>query len=156
MFAIIKIGGKQYKVAKGDKLEVEKVDAKEGGSFKIDKVLLINDSGVKIGTPLIEGAYVEAKVASHQKGDKVIIYKMKSKKRYRRKTGHRQSLTTIEILDIKATGGAAHKAKEATVEAKPETKSEAKPEAKALPPSGTKKPAAKKAPVKKLAKAKKE
>lgn len=141
MFAIIKIGGKQYKVAKGDKLEVEKVDAKEGGSFKIEKVLLINDSGVKIGTPLLEGAYVEAKVASHQKGDKIVIFKMKSKKRYRRKTGHRQNFTTIEILDIKATGGTAHKAKEAIAEAKPEAKTPA-----------TKKPAVKKAPVKKVAK----
>ena len=143
MFAIIKIGGKQYKVEKGDKLDVEKVDAKEGESFKIEKVLLINDSGIKIGTPLLEGAYVDAKVVSHQRGEKIFIFKMKSKKRYRRRTGHRQSLTTIEILDIKATGGTTHKAEtaEAKAPATEEKKTPAvkKPAAKKLPHSGTKK-----------------
>ena len=106
MFAVIKTGGKQYKVEKGQILEIETMDEKEKKNIKIEKVLLINDGGsVRIGTPLIEGAYVEAKVNEHVKGDKVRVYKMKAKKRYQKTQGHRQNYFQIEILDIK-TGGA--------------------------------------------------
>lgn len=104
MFAIIKTGGKQYKVAKGDKLDVEKIDQKEGSTIEITKVLLVNDeNGIKIGTPLVEGAVVTAKVAKHYKGEKIIIFQMKSKNRFEKTRGHRQTLTTLEITDIKVS-----------------------------------------------------
>lgn len=106
MFAIIKTGGKQYKVEKGTKLDIERIKKKEGESFNLDQVLLISDkTATKIGTPFVEGAYVIAKIITHKRGEKVKIFKMKAKKRYRRTQGHRQELTTIEITDIKASGG---------------------------------------------------
>lgn len=102
MFAVIKTGGKQYKVEKGATLSVEKIDAKEGSTVKIDKVLLISDKDkVEVGTPLVEGAYVEAKLVSADKGDKIRVFKMKAKKRYQKTQGHRQDLSRIEITDIK-------------------------------------------------------
>lgn len=108
MFAIIKTGGKQYKVEKGTKLDIERIEKKEGESFNLNQVLLISDkTATKIGTPFVEGAYVIAKIIAHKRGEKVKIFKMKAKKRYRRTKGHRQELTTIEITDIKASGGTA-------------------------------------------------
>lgn len=102
MFAIIETGGKQYKVAKGDTLEVEKLDAEEGKAVKIDNVLLVSDNtGTKVGAPTVSGAYVNAKVVNHKRGDKIKVFKMKAKKRYQKTQGHRQSLTTIEVTDIK-------------------------------------------------------
>lgn len=108
MFAIIKTGGKQYKVEKGTKLDIERIEKKEGESFNLDQVLLISDkTATKIGTPFVEGAYAIAKLIAHKRGEKVKIFKMKAKKRYRKSQGHRQELTTIEITDIKASGGTA-------------------------------------------------
>ncbi|MFH1218724.1 MAG: 50S ribosomal protein L21 [Candidatus Peregrinibacteria bacterium] len=102
MFAIIETGGKQYKVAKGDKVDIEKLEGKDGASITFDKVLLISDKGkTKIGTPLVEKAKVEAKLVTQKKDDKTVVFKMKAKKRYQRTQGHRQSLTTVEITDIK-------------------------------------------------------
>ena len=101
MLAIIKTGGKQYIVHPGDKLKVEKLDKKEGESFSFPEVLLVEkNEKVEIGTPLVK-AEVLAKVLSHGKGDKVIVYKYKSKKRESRKIGHRQPYTEVEITGIK-------------------------------------------------------
>lgn len=106
MFAIIETGGKQYKIEKGNSLEIERIQGKEGETINLDNVLLISDTtATKIGTPMVEGAYAIAKILAHKRGDKVVIFKMRSKKRYQRKTGHRQELTVIEITDIKASGG---------------------------------------------------
>lgn len=101
MLAIIKTGGKQYLVKPGDKIKVEKLDKKEGENFSFTDVLLVEKSRkVEIGKPKV-GAEVEAKVLKHGKGDKVIVFKYKSKKRYSRKIGHRQPYTEVEITGIK-------------------------------------------------------
>ena len=101
MIAIIKTGGKQYIVQPGDKIKVEKIDKKEGESFSFSDVLLVgDDKKTEIGTPLLK-AEVLAKVLSHGKGDKVIVYKYKAKKRESRKIGHRQPYTEVEITGIK-------------------------------------------------------
>ncbi|MCX6723525.1 MAG: 50S ribosomal protein L21 [Candidatus Staskawiczbacteria bacterium] len=101
MLAIIKTGGKQYIVKPGDKLKVEKLDKKEGETFAFSEVLLVekNDK-VEIGAPFLK-AEVSAKILSHGKGDKIIVYKYKSKKRESRKIGHRQPYTEVEIMGIK-------------------------------------------------------
>ena len=101
MLAIIKTGGKQYLVQPGDKLKVEKLEKKEGEEFSFLDVLLVEkDNKVEIGTPMLK-AEVQAKVLSHGKGDKVIVFKYKPKKRESRKIGHRQPYTEIEIIGIK-------------------------------------------------------
>lgn len=101
MIAIIKTGGKQYIVKPGDKIKVEKLEKKEGEEFSFSDVLLVEKSDkVEIGTPLLK-AEVTAKVLSHGKGDKVIVYKYKPKKRESRKIGHRQPYTEVEIIGIK-------------------------------------------------------
>lgn len=100
------MSGTQFKVEKGLTFEVDKIDGKEGSTFKINNVLLLNDNGkIRIGKPLIEGAYVQAKLLTQSKGDKVLVYKMKAKKRYRRTRGFRPCISKIEILEISATGG---------------------------------------------------
>lgn len=102
MFAIIEAGGKQYKVAKGDTLDLEKIDAAEGSDITFQEVLLISDDKtVKIGTPILEGATVTAKVLSQKRAEKIVIMKKSPKKRTERKQGHRQELTVVEILEIK-------------------------------------------------------
>lgn len=104
MFAIIKTGGKQYKVEKGQTLDVEHLDVKEGAAHDINEVLLINDGkSTKVGTPLVKGAQVKTKIVAHKRGEKVTVFKMKPKKRYQKTQGHRQELTTIEITDIKSS-----------------------------------------------------
>ena len=109
MFAIVETGGTQYKVEKGMTLDVNRVEGKEGSSYKINKVLLINDKDVQVGTPVISGACVEAKIIAHKRDKKITVFKMKAKKRYQVKQGHRQDLTTIEITDIKTSGAKASK-----------------------------------------------
>ena len=102
IFAIIETGGKQYRVSPGQKIKVEKLDAKEGGSLVLDKVLLVAEGDdVKVGTPYIEGAKVETKVLRQGRGKKEIVFKYHSKTRYRKKKGHRQHFTELEILSIK-------------------------------------------------------
>ncbi len=102
MFAVIKTGGKQYKVAVGSKIKVEKLDAKENDKFVFSEVLMKGeDENVEIGAPFVEGASVEAKVIAHGKGDKIHIWKYKAKKRYQRRVGHRQMFTEVEITGIK-------------------------------------------------------
>lgn len=102
MLAIIKTGGKQYLIAPGDKIKIEKLDTPEGKEVFFNEVLMISDDkdDVKLGTPLIKGAKVKAKILEHGKAKKVIVFKYKSKKRYQRKKGHRQPYTKVEILDI--------------------------------------------------------
>ena len=120
MFAIVETGGTQFKVEKGTILDVNRVEGSEGDTYKITTVLLINDSDVKVGAPVVNGAYVEAKIVKHKRGEKIVVFKMKAKKRYQKTQGHRQSLTTVEITDIKASGG--KKAADAPTPAKKETK----------------------------------
>jgi large subunit ribosomal protein L21 len=101
MYAIIKTGGKQYKVAAGEKLKVEKLTADIGSEILIDQVLLVGaGDGVKVGTPLVSGASVKAKVLAHGRNDKVQIFKMRRRKHYQKHQGHRQSYTELEITGI--------------------------------------------------------
>ncbi|MEA1938019.1 MAG: 50S ribosomal protein L21 [Pseudomonadota bacterium] len=104
MFAVIKTGGKQYKVASGDIIRVEKIKAEAGESVTLDQVLMIGDGkSVTIGTPLVADANVTAKVVAQARGPKIIVFKKKRRKNYRRKNGHRQDLTILKIADIKAS-----------------------------------------------------
>lgn len=100
MYAVIETGGKQYKIQEGDKLRVEKLDAKVGDTVTFDKVLFIGGDDVKVGRPYVEGAKVQAKVLEQNKAKKVVVYKFKAKKNYRNKRGHRQPYTFIEIETI--------------------------------------------------------
>jgi large subunit ribosomal protein L21 len=99
--AIIETGGKQYLVAPKDKVTLEKLDAKEGDNVTFDKVLLItNDASVNIGKPYLANAKVVGKVLSQQRGKKLVVFKYRAKSRYRRKQGHRQAETVVEIESI--------------------------------------------------------
>jgi large subunit ribosomal protein L21 len=101
MYAVVKTGGKQYRVSPGDSVEVEKLPYEVGEQIELDQVLLVaNGSGTKIGQPLVEGAKVKATVTRQVKGRKVIVFKYHSSKRYRRKRGHRQHYTRLRIDDI--------------------------------------------------------
>ena len=100
-FAIIETGSKQYRVAVGQKIKVEKLNAEEGASFVFDKVLLIDDNeNTQTGIPYIDKATVEAKILGDGRAKKVIVFKFKPKKRYRKKAGHRQPYTEVEITKI--------------------------------------------------------
>ena len=101
MYAVITTGGKQYRVAAGEKLKIEQIPADIGAEIVLDQVLMVADGEkVALGTPLIAGASVKAKVVSQGRGDKVRIFKLRRRKHYRRSQGHRQSYTEIEILGI--------------------------------------------------------
>jgi large subunit ribosomal protein L21 len=101
MYAIVEIAGQQFKVEADRKIFVHRLDAEEGTSIDFEKVLLIdNDGKISIGAPVIDGAKVTAKVLSHLKGDKVIVFKKKRRKGYRKKNGHRQYFTQIQIESI--------------------------------------------------------
>ena len=103
MYAVIKTGGKQYKVAANDVILVEKIEAEPGSTISLDQVLMIGDgANVTIGQPLVSGATVAAEVVDQAKADKVIIFKKNRRHNYRRKRGHRQKLTALKITDIKA------------------------------------------------------
>jgi large subunit ribosomal protein L21 len=100
-YAVIKTGGKQYRVASGDTLTVEKIEGEAGAAISLKDVLMIGGTaGVKIGTPNVPGATVSAKIVEQTRGDKVIAFKKRRRKNSRRKRGHRQDLTTIEITGI--------------------------------------------------------
>ena len=102
MYAVIKTGGKQYRVAKGDKLKVEKLPADEGASVDFEDVLMVGDGeNVTIGSPRIDGGKVQAKVVAHGRGEKIEILKFRRRKHHQKRTGHRQDYTEIEITDIK-------------------------------------------------------
>jgi large subunit ribosomal protein L21 len=103
MLAIIKTGGKQYKVKVGDKIKIEKLEAKEGEAIKFDEVLLIADpegKEIKVGDPYLKDTAVEAKVLAQDRADKVMVIKFKNKVRYRRAYGHRQPFTKVEVTKI--------------------------------------------------------
>jgi large subunit ribosomal protein L21 len=101
MYAVFKTGGKQYRVEKGDKLRVEKVPGNVGDAVTFDQVLLVSGEGkLTLGRPLVGGAKVEAKVVEQGLGRKVVIFKFRRRKNYRRKTGHRQPFTALEITNI--------------------------------------------------------
>jgi large subunit ribosomal protein L21 len=101
MYAIVETGGKQYRVQSGDVIDVELLDAEEGSTVDLDRVLMLGGDGAQtVGSPTIDGAVVRAEVVGNVKGDKVIVFKYKPKVRYRRKTGHRQGYTRLRIADI--------------------------------------------------------
>ncbi len=103
MYAIIKTGGKQYKVAEGDVIMVEKLAAGEGEAVVFDQVLtVVNDADVKIGTPVVEGAKVTGKVEAQGKDKKILVFKYKAKSNYRKRQGHRQPFTKVVIEKIQA------------------------------------------------------
>jgi large subunit ribosomal protein L21 len=103
VYAILETGGKQYKVQEGDVLVIEKLAAEEGASVNFDKVLLVaKEDGVVVGSPTVAGASVTAKVVAHGKAKKIIVFKYKAKKNYRRKQGHRQPYTKVQIEKINA------------------------------------------------------
>lgn len=102
MFAVVKTGGKQYKVAKNSIIKVEKIEGALGSKIELDQVLMLGESSKAsfIGTPVVKGASVTAEIVKHFRDDKVIVFKKKRRQNYRRKTGHRQTLTELKILDI--------------------------------------------------------
>lgn len=103
MYAIIETGGKQYKVQEGDVLFIERLDAEEGSVVTFDKVLAVSKEGTfSVGNPVVEGASVSAKVLGHGKDKKIIVFKYKPKKNYRKKQGHRQPYTKVQIEKINA------------------------------------------------------
>ena len=103
MYAIIRTGGKQYRVSEGDVLEVEKLNVQEGDEVVFDDVLtVVSDGDVKVGNPTVEGAKVTAKVAAQGKADKIFVFKYKAKSNYRKRQGHRQPFTRVEITSIEA------------------------------------------------------
>ena len=111
MYAIVEIAGQQFKVEKDQQIFVHRLEVEEGSKVDFDKVLLLDDNGtVTLGAPAIDGASVEAKVLKHLKGDKVIVFKKKRRKGFKKKNGHRQSLTQIIIESIVASGSAPKKA----------------------------------------------
>ncbi|MEQ8504799.1 MAG: 50S ribosomal protein L21 [Rhodospirillales bacterium] len=170
MYAVIKTGGKQYRVSKDDVIVVEKLMGEPGETIEVGQVMMLGEEGKAptLGTPVVEKAAVFAEVLDQQKGDKVLVFKKKRRHNYRRLKGHRQFETVLRILDVSATGSKPAAAKKpaakkadapkADAEAKPaakkpaakkaETKTESKAPAKK---AAAKKPAAKKAPAKKAA-----
>ena len=117
MYAIIESCGKQYKVNEGDVIFFEKLDAEEGKKVNFENVVLVSDGkDVKIGTPFVKGYKVEGKVVSHGKGKKILVYKYKAKKNYRRTYGHRQPYTKVEITAIKKPAAKKATTEETTVD----------------------------------------
>jgi len=151
MFAVVKTGGKQYRVAEGDVIKVEKLDGEAGKNVTLDEVLMIgDDKGVKVGEPLIKGANVTAEVLEQKKDKKITVFKKKRRHNYRRKKGHRQEITVLRVKAIAATAAkkAAPKAAEEKAPAKEAAPKKA-PAKKAAPKAAAPKAAAKKAPAKK-------
>ncbi|MAH81928.1 MAG: 50S ribosomal protein L21 [Flavobacteriaceae bacterium] len=128
MYAIVDIAGQQYKVEKDQKIFVHRLQDKEGSKVSFKKILLLDDGkNVKIGSPNLDGASVDAKVISHLKDDKVIVFKKKRRKGYRVKNGHRQLLSEIQISNISSSGSKVKtKALETKIDVKSETNSKAK------------------------------
>ena len=100
MYAVILTGGKQYRVSQGDVIYVEKLDAETDSKVSFDVLMLGSDEAVEVGTPTLAGAKVEGKVLGQVKGEKIMIYKYKSKKNYHRRAGHRQNYTKVEITAV--------------------------------------------------------
>ncbi|GIK98268.1 MAG: hypothetical protein BroJett029_24770 [Alphaproteobacteria bacterium] len=146
MYAVIRTGGKQYKVAKNDVIAVERLSGEAGDVIAIDEVLLLGDgASTTVGSPLVGGACVAAEVLEQGKSDKVIVFKKKRRHNYRRKKGHRQDVTVLRVTDILTEG----KRPEPGAKAAPRETAEAKPAAEKKP--AAKKAAAKKTPARKAA-----
>ena len=152
MYAIIETGGKQYKVQNGDQVKVEKLNAEAGNTVVFDKVLACGEgSDIKVGTPYLEGLTVEGEVVESGKGDKVIIFKYKAKKDYRKKQGHRQPYTLVEITSV--AGVKAEPKKEEPAEARVEEVAEEAAEAPAEEAVEAVEEAAEEKPIEKMLKA---
>ena len=161
MYAVVKTGGKQYRVAKDDKIIVDHIDAEAGDSVILDQVLMMADGDkLTVGTPTVSGAAVGATVLRQTRGPKIMVFRRKRRKNFRRVRGHRQDLTLLQINDIAADGKvkapakpkAEAKAAPAKAEAKKAAKkTAAKAEAKAAPKKAAKKATAKKTAAKKAA-----
>jgi large subunit ribosomal protein L21 len=150
MFAVIRTGGKQYRVAPNDIIEVEKIAGRPGDIVELAEVILLGgEGGPKTGSPTIAGALVAAEVIEQKRADKIVVFKKKRRKNYRRKKGHRQALTALRITEILTDGKKPSKAAPKPEPKKAETKPQAKAEVKAKSPA---KPAAKKAEAKPAAK----
>lgn len=154
MFAVVKTGGKQYRVAKDDKILVESIKAEEGATVSLDEVMMIGENGsVTVGTPLVKDAVVSAEVVSQTRGPKIIIFRRKRRKNHRRTQGHRQDLTLLKITGIsldgkpKAAKTAAAKSDDAAPKAAKKTAAKKTAAKKAAPKAAAKK-AAKKAAAK--------
>lgn len=102
MYAVIKTGGKQYRVSEGDTLRIEKLDGEVGAKLELTEVLMVGGEKVDVGTPLVKGAKVTAEIVAQDRAKKIIVFKMKRRKNYRRKYGHRQPYTEIRITGISA------------------------------------------------------
>lgn len=157
MFAVIKTGGKQYKVAKDDIIKVERLTGEAGDSVQLNEVLAISgdDGALTLGSPLLEGAVVSATLLEQARADKIVVFKKKRRQNYRRKAGHRQDLSVLKITDIAAKGAkkAAPK-KQAEVKADApakDEKAEAAPKKAAAKKAAPKAAAEKKSPAKKAA-----
>lgn len=166
MYAVIKTGGKQYRVSPGDKLKIETIDAEVGASFDFDTVLMISDGdNLTVGAPTIASAKVTAEVVAHGRGKKVEIIKFRRRKHHQKRTGHRQNFTQVEIQSINGKGAVAKKkaapakkakAADSDADAKTATKAKKAPAKKAAPAKTAEKktaakPTAKKAAPKKAA-----
>ena len=149
MFAVIRTGGKQYRVAPNDIIEIEKIAGKPGDIVELSEVILLGgDGGPKTGSPTIAGALVAAEVIEQKRADKIVVFKKKRRKNYRRTKGHRQALTALRITEILTDGKKPSKAAP-----RPEPKkADKKPEVAKAAAKAEKKPAAKKAEAKKPAK----
>ena len=142
MYAIVETGGKQYRVKPGDTIAVERLSGEPGEVLDLDRVLLLagnGDGATRVGSPGVAGAVVRAEVVEHARGEKIIVFRYKSKVRYRRKTGHRQSLTRLRITDILVDGASLSPERESTrvavaeEESAPVAVSETRPVASAEP-----------------------
>jgi len=156
MYAVLNSGGKQYKVQKGEVLKVEKISGDVGSSVTFDRVLMFSDGeNVSIGQPVLDSVSVEGHIVEQGKAKKIIVFKYKRRKRFRRKNGHRQEFTAVLIDSIKAKGTKAAKAAEPKAEAKAEVKEsetqKAAPKKAAPKKAVAKETAAKKAAPKKAA-----
>ena len=147
MYAVVKTGGKQYRVAKDDTILVEKLEADEGAQITLDEVMMLGDGEtVTVGRPTVANAFVEAQVVSQTRGPKIMIFRRKRRKNHRRLQGHRQDLTLLKITDISTSGKPAAKA---AAKKAPAAKKEAATKEAAPKAAVAKKPAAKKAAAKK-------
>ena len=102
MYAVIKTGGKQYRVSEGDVLRVEKLPGDVGSSIELDEVLMVGGDNAKVGTPTVSGAKVQAEILAQDRSKKIIVFKKKKRKNYRRKNGHRQPFTELRITGVSA------------------------------------------------------
>ena len=148
MFAVVRTGGKQYRVSEGDVIAVEKLEGNAGASVTLSEVLAVGGDKAAVGSPLVSGASVVATILEQGKGDKVIVFKKTRRQTYRRKRGHRQEQTVLRITAVNGAGGAKIAAAPKPEKAAPKAKAAATKEPKA---AAAKKPAAKKPAASKAA-----